>query len=290
MGHPTAWPHKSSGSYHDSYDTVSEGRRKSWAKFPYHVTLNYVIRAKQTTLQVERHRLGHEQRKVFSKLTPGTPASSSSSSHTATTSTEHVTQVAETINRFERTVTNLNLLERAAVDRAYTRLTMAMRAFIGHVLGECFEARAFLVMDPQVAFGAPDGWPTYIHRAHSTWELAGIMQDIQLEPRSHELCFSHVYMKTIGFHLVLKVWQYLVCCTSYSIDSLGSLYVPSKVRHYLVDDVKKLTWMLKIMYNSWVKYYIASVTNFICFGEQFLFNTMNQCLPLSGPLVFRLQF
>ena len=91
-------------------------------------------------------------------------------------------------------------------------------------------------------------------------------------------------------HLVLKVWQYLVCCTSYSIDSLGSLYVPSKVRHYLVDDVKKLTWMLKIMYNSWVKCYIASVTNFICFGEQFLFNTMNQCLPLSGPLVFRLQF
>ena len=56
------------------------------------------IRAKQTTPQVERHRLGREQRKFFSKLTPGTPASSSGSSHTATTSTEHVTQVAEMIN------------------------------------------------------------------------------------------------------------------------------------------------------------------------------------------------
>ena len=118
--------------------------------------------------QVERHWLGREQRKVFSKLTPGPPASSSGSSHTATTSTEHVTQVAEMINRFEHTVTNLNLLERAAVDRAYTRLTTAMRAFIGHVLGECFEARAFLVMDPQVAFGAPDDdLPTPIqHTAH----------------------------------------------------------------------------------------------------------------------------
>ena len=146
------------------------------------------VRAKQTTPQVERHRLGHEQRKVFSKLS--TPASSSGSSHTATTSTEHVTQVAETINRFEHTVTNLNLLERAAVYRAYSRLTTATRAFIGHVLGECFEARAFLVMDPQVAFGAPDGWPTYSRTAHSTWELAGILQDIQPEPRSHELCFK----------------------------------------------------------------------------------------------------
>ena len=60
------------------------------------------------------------------------------------------------------------LLERAAVDRAYTWLTTAMRAFIGHVLGECFEARAFLVMDPQVAFGAlDDDLPTPIqHTAH----------------------------------------------------------------------------------------------------------------------------
>ena len=145
--------------------------------------------------QVERHRLGRKQRKVFTKLTPGTPASSSGSSHTATTSSEH----AETINRFEHTVTNLNLLERAAVDRAYTRLTMAMRAFIGHVLGECFEAWAFLIINPQVAFGVPDGWPTYSRKAHSIWELAGILQDIQPEPRSHELCFSHVYMKTLGF-------------------------------------------------------------------------------------------
>ena len=63
--------------------------------------LRYYIRVKQTTPQVERHRLGCEQRKVFSKLIPSTPASSSGSSHTATTSTEHVTQVAETINRFE---------------------------------------------------------------------------------------------------------------------------------------------------------------------------------------------
>ena len=113
------------------------------------------IRAKQTTPQVERHRLGCEQRKVFSELTPGTPASSSGSSHAATTSTEHVTQVAETINRLEHTVTNLNLLERAAIDRAYTRHTMTMRAFIGQVLGKCFEARTFLIMNPQVAFGAP---------------------------------------------------------------------------------------------------------------------------------------
>ena len=153
--------------------------------------------------QVERQRLGREQRKVFSKLTPGTPASSSGSSHTATTSNEHVTQIAETINRFKHTVTNLNLLERVAVDRAHTLLTTATRAFIGHVLGECFEARAFLVMDPQVAFGAPDGWPTYSWTAHSTWELAGILQDIQHEPRSHELCFSHVYMKTLGFQSLL---------------------------------------------------------------------------------------
>ena len=47
----------------------------------------------------------------------------------------NVTQVAETINRFEHTVTNLNLLERTAVDRAYTRLTTATRTFIVHVLG-----------------------------------------------------------------------------------------------------------------------------------------------------------
>ena len=133
----------------------------------------------------------------------GTPASSSGSSHTATTSTEHVTQVAEMINRFEHTVTNLNLLERVAVDRAYTRLTTAAKAFIGHVPGECFEARAFLVMDPQVAFGAPGRWPTYSRTAHSTSELAGILQDIQPEPRSHELCFSHVYMKTLRFQSLL---------------------------------------------------------------------------------------
>ena len=158
--------------------------------------------------QVERHRLECEQRKVSSKLTLGTFASSSGCSHTATTSTEHVTQVAETINRFEHTVTNLNLLERAAFDRAYTRLTMAMRTFIGQVLEECFEARTFLIMNPQVASGAQDGWPTYSHTAHSTWELAGILQDIQPEPRSHELCFSHVYMKTLGsnpsFHALTR--------------------------------------------------------------------------------------
>ena len=54
---------------------------------------------------------------------PRPPASSSGSSHAATTSTVHVTQVAETINRLKHTVTNLNLLERAAIDRAYTRHT-----------------------------------------------------------------------------------------------------------------------------------------------------------------------
>ena len=58
-------------------------------------------------------------------------------------------------------------------------------------------------MDPQVAFGAPDGWPTYSRTAHSTWELAGILQDIQPEPTSHELCFSHVYMKILGFQSLL---------------------------------------------------------------------------------------
>ena len=79
---------------------------------------------------------------------------------------------------------------------------MATRAFIGHVLGECFEARAFLVMDPQVAFGAPDGWPTYSRTAHSTWELAGILQDIQPEPRSHELCYSHV--SSPSFHALTR--------------------------------------------------------------------------------------
>ena len=162
-----------------------------------------LIRAKQTTPQVERHRLGPEQRKVLSKLTPGTLASSNGSSHTATTSTKHDTQVAEKSNRIEHTFINLNLLERAAVDRAYTRLTTATRAFIGHVLGECFEARVFLIMDPQVAFGAPDGWPTYSRTAHSTWELAGILQDIQPEPTDHELCFSHVYMKTLGFQSLI---------------------------------------------------------------------------------------
>ena len=139
------------------------------------------------TPQVERHRLVREKRKVFSKLIPGTPASSSGSSLTATTSTEHVTQVAETINRFEHTVTNLNLLERAAVDRAFTQLTTATRAFIGHVLGECFEARAFLVMDPQVAFGASDGWPTYSHTAHSIWELARILQEIQILDKNQHI-------------------------------------------------------------------------------------------------------
>ena len=58
-------------------------------------------------------------------------------------------------------------------------------------------------MDPQVAFGAPDGWPTYSRTAHSTWELAGILQDIHPESRSHERCFSHVYMKTLGFQSLL---------------------------------------------------------------------------------------
>ena len=177
------------GSHGPSFRTM-----KHWTTY---------IRAKQTTPQVERHRLGREQRKVFSKLTPGTLASSSGSSHTATTSTEHVTQGAETINCFEHTVTNHNLLERAAVDRTYTRLTTATRAFIAHILGECFEAQAFLIMDPQVAFGAPDGSHTYSPTAHSTWELARIMQEIQPEPRSHELCFSHVYMKTLGFQSLL---------------------------------------------------------------------------------------
>ena len=141
--------------------------------------------------------------KAFSELTPGTSASSSGSSHAATTSTEHVTQVAETINRLEHTVTNLNLLERAAIDRAYTRHTTTTRAFIGQVLGKCFEARAFPIMNPQVAFGAPDGWPAYSRTTHSTWELAGVLQDIQPKPRSHELCFSHVYMKTLGFQSLL---------------------------------------------------------------------------------------
>ena len=141
--------------------------------------------------------------KVFSELTPGTPASSSGSSHAATTSTEHVTQVAEMINHLEHTVTNLNLLERAAIDRAYTRHTTTTRAFIGQVLGKCFEARAFLIMNPQVAFGAPDGWPAYSRTTHGTWELAGVLQDIQPKPRSHELCFSHVYMKTLGFQSLL---------------------------------------------------------------------------------------
>ena len=107
------------------------------------------------------------------------------------------------INRFKHTFTNLNLLERAAVDRAYTRLTTTTRAFIGHVLSKCFEAQAYLVMDPQVAFGAPDGLLTYSRTAHSTWELAGILQDNQPEPRSHEICFSHVYMKTLGFQSLL---------------------------------------------------------------------------------------
>ena len=117
--------------------------------------------------------------------TPGTPASSSGSSHAATTSTEHVTQVAETINRLEHTVTNLNLLERAAIDRAYTRHTTTTRAFIGQVLGKCFEARAFLIMNPQVAFGAPDGWPAYSRTTHGTWALAGVLQDIQ----PNRLCY-----------------------------------------------------------------------------------------------------
>ena len=155
------------------------------------------------TPQVERYRLGCEQRKVFSELTPGTLASGSGSNNTTATSTEHVTQVAETINRLEHTVTNLNLLERAAMDRAYTRHTTTTRAFIGQVLGKCFEARAFLIMNPQVAFGTPDGWPAYSRTTHGTWELAGVLQDIQPKPRSHELCFSHVYMKTLGFQSLL---------------------------------------------------------------------------------------
>ena len=50
---------------------------------------------------------------------------------------------------------------------------------------------------------APDGWPTYSRTAHSTWELAGILQDIQPEPRSRGLCFSHVYMKTLEFQSLL---------------------------------------------------------------------------------------
>ena len=145
----TAQSVKGGGSHGSSFRTMSH-----WTKY---------IRAKQTTPQVERHRLGCEQRKVFSELTPGTPASSSGSSHAATTSTEHVTQVAETINRLEHTVTNLNLLERAAIDRAYIRHTTA----------------------------------------HGTWELDGVLQDIQPKPRSHELCFSHVYMKTLGFQSLL---------------------------------------------------------------------------------------
>ena len=58
-------------------------------------------------------------------------------------------------------------------------------------------------MEAQVAFGAPDGWPTYSRTAHSTWKLAGIVQDIQPEPRSHELCFSHVYINTLGFQSLL---------------------------------------------------------------------------------------
>ena len=76
------------------------------------------------------------------------------------------------INRLEHTVTNLNLLERAAIDRAYTRHTTTTGAFIGQVLGKCFEAWAFLIMNPQVAFGAPDGWPAYSRTTHGTWELA----------------------------------------------------------------------------------------------------------------------
>ena len=58
-------------------------------------------------------------------------------------------------------------------------------------------------MNPQVAFGAPDGWPAYSRTTHGTWELAGVLQDIQPKPRSHELCFSHVYMKTLGFQSLL---------------------------------------------------------------------------------------
>ena len=155
------------------------------------------LRSKGTGLDVSKGR--------FSRNLPhaGTPASSSGSSHAATTSTEHVTQVAETINRLEHTVTNLNLLERAAIDRAYTRHTTTTRAFIGQVLGKCFEARAFLIMNPQVAFGAPDGWPAYSRTTHGTWELARVLQDIQPKPRSHELCFSHVYLKTLGFQSLL---------------------------------------------------------------------------------------
>ena len=113
----------------------------------------------------------------------------------AITSTEHVTQVAETINRLEHTVTNLNLLERAAIDRAYTRHTTTTRAFIGQVLGKCFEARAFLIMNPQVAFGAPDGWPAYSRTTHGTWELAGVLQGIQPKPRSHEHKFQELKLK-----------------------------------------------------------------------------------------------
>ena len=78
-----------------------------------------------------------------------------------------------------------------------------MRAFIGQVLGKCFEAPAFLIMNPQVAFGAPDGWPAYSRTTHGICELAGVLQDIQPKPRSHELCFSHVYMKTLGFQSLL---------------------------------------------------------------------------------------
>ena len=78
-------------------------------------------------------------------------------------------------------------------------------------------------MDPQVAFWVQDGWPTYSRMAHSTWELAGILQDIQPEPRSHELCFSHVYMKTIGF-------QSLLPC----LDTFNTLFKRSSNDHEII--------------------------------------------------------
>ena len=50
-------------------------------------------------------------------------------------------------------------------------------------------------MNPQVAFGAPDGWPAYSRLTHGTWELAGVLQDIQPKPRS------------MNFVLVMFTWR-----------------------------------------------------------------------------------
>ena len=67
-----------------------------------------------------------------------------------------------------------------------------------------------------------DDLPTPV-RHTAQWEFAGILQDIQSEPRSHELCFSHVYMKTLGFQALLP-----------RLDMLNTFFKRSSNDHEIV--------------------------------------------------------